>query len=674
MNPPPEQSRLDSVDERLIAGRYRIRRLLGRGGMGAVWAAQDEILGREVAIKEVIPAAGLSGEQQDMVRERTMREARAAARVDHPAAVTVFDVVEDGHHPWIVMQLLTPRTLADVLAKGQTLTPLTAAGIGVDLVGALQAAHRAGVLHRDVKPANVMLSESGRAVLTDFGIASVDDDPTLTASGMLVGSPGYMSPERARGERPTPASDLWSLGATLYAAVEGRSPFRREGQLLTLNAVITEPAPPARHGGPLRPVIAALLARDPAERPSAAEVEAVLTAIRDPSGQPAPDDDPASPGSSDLEADATFMAWREAATEPAAPLRAHGRTPSAAAKPLPSPSPVSSSPEASSPVPTTPAQHPPAHPPAAPQAAPPAAPLPTAATPASDLQASPGPFTAPVEPQARPAPTIAETTPAPARSAPIAGTTAAAGRPHPGPSPSHRSRLLFAAASAAILVLALALWLAPSRHDRATSSSAGAKVGAQHTAAAATAAPATSSPSPSATPAHSASSAATSAPATVRATSTSRSTSAPSDTPPGFRIWRDPSGFSVAVLAGWTRSTKSSSVYFREPNGRSYLQIDQTTHPKADALRDWQNQESSAAQRFAHYHRIRLQKVEYRGWNAADWEFTWRPAGGTLHVLSRNIRVNSSRAYALYWSVPASSWQERQHDLSTIEDTFTPAK
>src|SRR5690349_14886542 len=264
-----------STDGQMLAGRYRLGRVLGRGGMGTVWAAHDEMLGRDVAVKEVQPPPELTPEQLDVVRRRMLREARAAARISHPNAVTVYDVVEQDDRPWIVMQLLPPRTLADVVAASGPLPPAAVAAIGLDLVDALQAAHRAGVLHRDVKPANVLLTD-GRAVLTDFGIATVDDDPALTSTGMLVGSPAFMAPERARGERPTPASDLWSLGATLFAATEGDSPFRRDGQLPTLSAVLTEPVPPAIHSGPLQPVLAALLHRDPARRPDADHTRRLL--------------------------------------------------------------------------------------------------------------------------------------------------------------------------------------------------------------------------------------------------------------------------------------------------------------------------------------------------------------------------------------------------------------
>src|SRR3954451_5812543 len=257
-----------STEGHLLAGRYRLGRVLGRGGMGTVWAAHDEMLGRDVAVKEVQPPSELTAEQREVVRRRMLREARAAARISHPNAVTVYDVVEQDDRPWIVMQLLPPRTLADVVAASGPMPPAAVAAIGLDLVGALQAAHRAGVLHRDVKPANVMMAD-GRVVLTDFGIATVDEDPALTSTGMLVGSPAFMAPERARGERPSPASDLWSLGATLFAATEGDPPSRRDGQLPTLSALLTEPAPPAVHAGPLQPVLAALLDRDPARRPDA---------------------------------------------------------------------------------------------------------------------------------------------------------------------------------------------------------------------------------------------------------------------------------------------------------------------------------------------------------------------------------------------------------------------
>ena len=265
------------AENRLVAGRYRLTRVVGRGGMGVLWAAEDRTLGREVAVKEVRVPADLPADQSSSLRQRALREARAAARVTHPSAVTVYDVVEEDGRPWIVMELLSPRTLADLLAEQGPLSPAATARLGLDLLDALAAAHAAGVVHRDVKPGNVLFAD-GRAVLVDFGIATLEDDPTITASGLLLGSPAFMAPERARGEQPTPSSDLWSLGATLFAAVEGDPPFRREGHLPTLAALVTQDAPPARHAGPLRPVLAALLARDPADRPTVERARALLRA------------------------------------------------------------------------------------------------------------------------------------------------------------------------------------------------------------------------------------------------------------------------------------------------------------------------------------------------------------------------------------------------------------
>src|SRR4051812_6411235 len=280
---------------RVVAGRYRLCHVVGRGGMGVLWAARDEVLGRDVAIKELRPAVGTPGEPDAAACERALREARAAARVTHPSAVTVFDVVEEDGLPWIVMELLPSRTLADVLAVDGSLPPSAVARIGLDLLDALTAAHEAGVVHRDVKPGNILLAD-GRAVLVDFGIAMVDGDASLTSTGLLLGSPAFMAPERARGEKPTPASDLWSLGATLFTAVEGDAPSRRDGQLPTLAAVVTQDAPPAEHGGPLRLLLAGLLARDAADRPTAAEVRAQLVhALAADPELPAPDPAPQGP-------------------------------------------------------------------------------------------------------------------------------------------------------------------------------------------------------------------------------------------------------------------------------------------------------------------------------------------------------------------------------------------
>src|ERR1039458_5691252 len=263
----------------VLAGRYRLLSQLGSGGMGTVWLGQDVLLDRQVAVKEVSPPSEISEEERGILRERTMREARTAARLTHPNVVTIYDVVEDGGRPWIVMALISARSLRDIVQQDGPLRPQQAAKVALQVLAALTAAHALGIMHRDVKPGNVLIDADGRAVLADFGIARADDSPTLTSSGMLVGSPSYIAPERARGERGGPESDLWSLGATLYAVVEGRPPYDRPGALATLTAVVTEDPDPPSRAGPLWPVISGLLSRDPTQRLGSAAAGRMLRRI-----------------------------------------------------------------------------------------------------------------------------------------------------------------------------------------------------------------------------------------------------------------------------------------------------------------------------------------------------------------------------------------------------------
>ncbi|MGV9252491.1 protein kinase domain-containing protein [Streptomyces sp. NPDC003697] len=270
---------------RLIAGRYRLLAKLGHGGMGTVWRAKDETVDREVAVKEPRVPDHLPERERANVFERMRREARAAARLDHPAVVNVHDVAVVDGQPWIVMELVRGRSLGDALQEG-TLDAREAARIGLQVLGALEAAHAAGILHRDVKPDNVLLGRHGRVVLADFGIARIEGETSLTDTGGFVGSPEYIAPERVLGQRPGPASDLWSLGVVLYAATEGLSPFRRSNTPATLQSVLNAaPAPPAAARGPLAEAVTGLLRKDPAQRPDAAQVRALLKAAAEP---PAP--------------------------------------------------------------------------------------------------------------------------------------------------------------------------------------------------------------------------------------------------------------------------------------------------------------------------------------------------------------------------------------------------
>ncbi|MEG8276985.1 serine/threonine-protein kinase [Streptomyces sp. AHA2] len=276
---------------RLVAGRYRLADSIGSGGMGRVWRAHDEVLHRSVAIKELTAALYVSESEQAILLARTRAEARAAARISHTAVVTVHDVLEHDGRPWIVMELVEGRSLADAVKEDGRVEPREAARIGLWVLRALRAAHTAGVLHRDVKPGNVLLGRDGRVLLTDFGIAQIEGDTTITRTGEVVGSVDYLAPERVRGQDPGPASDLWGLGATLYTAVEGRSPFRRTTPLTTMQAVVEEEAAELRHAGALAPVITALLRKDPAARPGLPEAERKLAEAaegRRPSGAPFP--------------------------------------------------------------------------------------------------------------------------------------------------------------------------------------------------------------------------------------------------------------------------------------------------------------------------------------------------------------------------------------------------
>ncbi|MFF8276647.1 protein kinase [Streptomyces lateritius] len=275
-----------TTEGRLLAGRYRLDGVLGRGGMGTVWRAVDETLGRTVAVKELRFPNSIDEDEKRRLITRTLREAKAIARIRNNGAVTVYDVVDEDDRPWIVMELIEGKSLADAIREDGTLTPHRAAEVGLAILDVLRSAHREGILHRDVKPSNVLIAEDGRVVLTDFGIAQVEGDPSITSTGMLVGAPSYISPERARGHKPGPAADMWSLGGLLYASLEGSPPYDKGSAIATLTAVMTEPVDPPKNAGPLlEKVIYGLLAKDPAQRLDDAGARVLLRAVLD---SPAP--------------------------------------------------------------------------------------------------------------------------------------------------------------------------------------------------------------------------------------------------------------------------------------------------------------------------------------------------------------------------------------------------
>jgi serine/threonine protein kinase len=533
----------ESQEGRVLVGRYRIQRLLGRGGMSSVWAAHDEVLRRDVAIKEIVPPFDLSPAQRELIRQRTIREVGRSAQIAHPSVVTVYDVIEEQGRPWIVMQLLRAQSLADRLAERGRLTPTAAARIGVDVLEALQAAHALEVIHRDVTPRNILLPEGGPAVVTDFGVATVQADPTLTSRRMLVGAPDYMPPERAQGGQPNAATDLWSFGATLYAAVEGVAPFHRSGPLSTLKAVSSEPVPIAEHAGLLQPIIADLLATDPQARPDADLVRAGLLQI--------------------LHGEAT----------PPAPARAEPAHP-AQLRSVPMMRPVSQPIPVSQPLPVAP-------------------PLPVKAA-----------------------------------------------RRWPKAVPASALVAVIAVAVVVILTWDQGKGRDPVAITSATSTPSGSKGSSLK-------------------------------PASVGQASTR--TAMPKVTK-GFRTYKDPTGFSLAVPAGWVHKLEGSGVYFVDPKGASYLVVDRTGKPKADPLRDWRIKASSAAGLFPGYRLILIERIAYKKWNTADWEYTWRPAGQRMRVVNRNIRISDKLAYTLLWSVPAVEWQQRHEDFRRVVGSFTPAQ
>ncbi|GAA0944385.1 serine/threonine-protein kinase [Virgisporangium aurantiacum] len=264
----------------LLAGRYRLRDPLGNGGMGRVWLARDEVLHRDVAIKEVDLPAGLSLAEREELRTRTLREARTTARLSHPNVVQIYDVLGVEDRPWIVMEYVRSRSLQQILVDEGALAPVRAAEIGLAVLHALNAAHAAGVLHRDIKPGNVLIADDGRVVLTDFGLATFDGGKSsVTRPGLVWGSPEYVAPERAKHGVSSVEADLWSLGATLYAAVEGVSPYARSTAMASLTALATERPPASGHAGPLKPAIAGLLRKDPRARLRSGEVERILLRV-----------------------------------------------------------------------------------------------------------------------------------------------------------------------------------------------------------------------------------------------------------------------------------------------------------------------------------------------------------------------------------------------------------
>ncbi len=271
-----------SDEGRLVAGRYRVQRRIGSGAMGVVWECVDEVLHRTVAVKQLLLQPGLDPGEAEEARQRAMREGRIAARLQHPHAVAVYDVAEDEGQPVLVMEYLPSTSLAAMMSEHGPLPPREVARVGAQVASALGAAHAAGVVHRDIKPGNILLGDDGTVKITDFGISRAQGDVTVTKTGMLAGTPAYLSPDVACGQEPTPASDTFSLGATLYAAIEGRPPFgQSENTLALLHAVAAGRVEPPQNAGPMTEPLMAMLAARVEDRPDMAQVREMLQTVAD---------------------------------------------------------------------------------------------------------------------------------------------------------------------------------------------------------------------------------------------------------------------------------------------------------------------------------------------------------------------------------------------------------
>jgi eukaryotic-like serine/threonine-protein kinase len=623
---------------RLLDGRYRLSEVIGHGGMGVVWRARDELLDRDVAVKEVIWPASLADRERQTAGRRATREAQIAARLNHRNVILVYDIVEEDDHPWIVMELLPYKSLRDILREKGPLTPAQAAEVGLQVLAALNAAHAEGIAHRDVKPANILIGPENRVVLTDFGIARAADTTTLTTTGILIGSPAYIAPERARGGKSGAPGDLWGLGASLYAAVEGHPPFERDNALATLTAVVADEPEPATHAGPLWPVINGLLRKDPDERLGAAEAEHMLRRV-------------------------AASEAAEAAASKAPPTEAMVAEPAGASPEAPEPEPPAhAESESYESTPSEPVSSKASAAEAVPAEAAPAEAVPAEATPPEPAVAKPA-LAMPVavgldgllsaEPRVPPRPRFYP-------KARVSREPQDSSQP-PVSSGSRRSRpprtaVLGAAALAVIAAgaTALALVLTSSPPRQAASPPTGTR----------------SSSSASQHPGSG-----TSSSGSPASSATANPGAGSSAIPAGFYRFTNSTGFSIGVPNGWQISHVGHYVYITDPdNGGIFLLIDQSDNPKPDPLADWEQQQANRESSYQDYHLIRLQSVDYpQAEKAADWEFTYDKNGMPVHVLNRNILANAHHAYALYWSTPESDWDAYFRYFQAFAATFRPA-
>ncbi|WP_433315939.1 protein kinase domain-containing protein [Micromonospora sp. CA-269861] len=659
----------------LVADRYRLLSPLGQGGMGRVWKARDEVLHRDVAIKELVPPPGLTDEERREMRERSLREARAIARLNHANVVRIFDVLRTDGDPWIVMEYVASKSLQDTLAEDGPVSVARTVEIGLGVLGALSAAHKAGVMHRDVKPGNVLLGDDGRVVLTDFGLATIPGDPNVTRTGMVLGSPAYISPERARDGTAGPEADLWSLGATLYAAVEGKSPYARPSAIGTLAALATEPIPPPKNAGPLKAVLNGLLRKDPNERITAEVAERLLRraggkrsrgiSLLDGVRRPGPNGPreprlPVVPAPRPAEsADRPVSPPPAAAAAPAATSAAAAATPAADATPTA----VVSSGAAADPTALVPAE-------------------PTAtvdrtseaeladAEPTAKVTAAPdttgdGTTNADDEPTVVDGPPAAPEQRKPTTPTSLMPALSPAGRASvplsDGTKPNNTRRNLLIGAVVALLLIGLVV-VVPlltkgdgDKSPQANPTGAAATSAPAPTTAPAAPPPTSGAPSPSAS-----------------ATPSATPSVDPNALPAGWKLHRDPAGFALPIPNGWVRSQiNGNTVVFNQSNGPGKLLVQWTPTPKKDAVADWREQEPNRKNLVDNYQLLGIVECDF--WKTCgDWEWMETRDGQRIHVRNRGFVTASNRGYALRWEIAEKDWQANLPNFDRIAKGFVP--
>ncbi|MFF3461140.1 serine/threonine-protein kinase [Streptomyces sp. NPDC002619] len=634
---------------RLLAGRYRLGAVLGRGGMGTVWRAEDETLGRTVAVKELRFPSSIDEDEKRRLITRTLREAKAIARIRNNSAVTVYDVVDEDDRPWIVMELVEGKSLAEVIREDGLLEPKRAAEVGLAVLDVLRSAHREGILHRDVKPSNVLIAEDGRVVLTDFGIAQVEGDPSITSTGMLVGAPSYISPERARGHKPGPAADLWSLGGLLYASVEGMPPYDKGSAIATLTAVMTEPLEEPKNAGPLRDVIYGLLDKDPERRLDDAGARAMLNAVlHAPDREQPMDATRVVPLPAQLEgpesgrgAGAGGKRGEEASDRLRGALRSvrkasgAGTAAAAAAASGGAAAERSGSATTASPEGTTGAAG-------------------ASGNSAAGKASSGWPVMTPPDLPPRTAPRAPLTDVVPKRT------------------------LMIIAVVVALAVLGTVLALTLGGDDKGTkgargggaakgvaSASSGVDTKKDDDSSARTDSDGSGSATTGSTPGKS-------TPGTGSSASAGSSNSSGSRGAPVVSTHKGGQGYSIGLPKGWKyQSTGGAGDRFTGPQGQKLL-VAWTTTPKDDPVADWRNQERYMVR--SQYRKIRIEAVDYRGWNTADWEFTYVDGGTKYRSIDRGFVVNSHVGYALMYTAEAAHWDDelRRDTWRTLTKSFEP--